>query len=332
MIKKIFIFALVSVLLTGCYDNFDLEDRDICTAVAIDYSDEEGYTIMLSVPALEKEDELKREIKTQTGKTLKETAELIDQKSSKGIYYGHTQAVILGMGLLRNERAIGELTEYLKDNVQIDKNILISAAYDIKEIMELDPGDDKLTGFYISGFYDNSKDERTFVNKENLLDLLKERAGNRAAAIPLVSAENESPCFNGIVVLQKNTLKGVLTENAAYGFMWITDRNFNGTVTTGEPAVSTEILEKKTSYDVSEENGARKLNITIDATGNMWNYSDDEIKSKASEYLSAFKAQIASQARMAVEELYKMDCDFLGKGSFEPRNVNIAVNLSLNFV
>ena len=330
VIKRILLAAVLAAVLTGCYDNFDLEERALCTAIAIDYSEDNGYSIILSVPALEKENELKRGLKTQTAPTIREAAELIDSKSSKKLYYGHTRAVILGMGLLRNEHAIEELTQYLKNNVQIDKNILLSASYDINRIMELDPGEDKLTGFYISGFYEGGKEEKTFVNKENLLSLLKERAENRPAAIPLISVSDNSPHFGGIVLLKGNTLKGVLEENEAEGFMWLCDRDYGGTLTAGTPPVSAEITEKKTSYEIIEKDGKKRLLITIDAVGNMWNYTDDEIKSKASDYLGFFRDKIYSQTRLALKKLSETDCEIFGPEGSE--SVDVKVNLSLNFV
>lgn len=330
MIKRLIVMLLLSVFLTGCYDNFDLEERSICTAMSIDYSEDEGYSIILSVPALEKEGEPLRELKTGTGKTIREAAEAVDRKSSKKLYFGHTRAVILGMGLLRNGQALEELTDYLKNNVQIDKNIILSAAYDPKAVMEADPGEDRLTGFYISDFYENGKDEKTFINKENLLDLLKEKAGQTAAAIPIISEENNAPAFSGIAILSGSKLKGVLAENAAYGFMWLSDRNFCGTLTSDIPFVSAEILEKKTTYEKNKENGS--ITVKIDAVGNMWNYTDDEIKSKAPEYMAAFKDKIKFQSEEALKSLCDMEAALPGAEDLKGENINVEVNLSLNFV
>lgn len=350
MIKKIITvitIALAAPILSACGGSFDLEDRALATAIAIDYTADEGYNIILSLPSLDKEEALNRTTKTETAPTLREAISKIDSKSSKRIYFGHTKAVILGVNLLRDKTALTELTDYLADNVQIDKNLLIVGAYNIEEIMNADPKEDKLTGFYISSFYESGKEQKTFVSKETLLTLLKERSQDTAAAIPLLTSVNDEPTFTGVAVLKGGSLQGILEGDAAYGFMWLTDKDFNGTLTNTSPAVSTEIIEKETTYTFYEDGGVLKLTANINVQSNMWNFTDDEIKSKASEYLSVFKDKIKAQSQAALTALEKMNCDPLSlssllkeenpdlyekyQGSY-PAEINVNVNLSLNFV
>ncbi|MCD8239501.1 MAG: Ger(x)C family spore germination C-terminal domain-containing protein [Clostridiales bacterium] len=350
MLKKINLIItafVLGLLLSACSGSYDLEDRAFATAIAADWSADEGYQIIVSLPSLDKDEALTRTTRSAQAPALKEAMAKIDRNMTKRIYYGHTKAVILGADLLRSRSAMTELADYLADNVQIDKNLIITGAYNIEEIMSLEPEEDKLTGFYISSFYDSGNEQKTFVNKETLLDLLKDRSEGVSAAVPLLSAVDDEPTFTGIAVLKNGSLCGILEQDAAYGFMWLTDKSFNGTLTSQAPAVSTEIMEKETSYAFYEEEGELCAGAVIDVQGNMWNFTDDEIKSKASEYLSVFKNKIADQAQAALAELSKMDCDPLNlsdllkennpelyekyKGAV-PSNVNISVNLSLNFV
>lgn len=355
MNKKIVLYALILILLvlgaaflTGCYDNFDLESRALCTAMAVDYNGDEGYRVILSLPALENEEELGRNLKEETAPTLSEAIAKIDAKSTKRLYFGHMQTVITGMGLLRSEKALRELTSYLTANVQIDKNILLAGAYNIEELMDAEPKEDKLTGFFISGYYDNGKDEKTFVNKETLLAYLKDEAEAKTAVIPVLALENGEPAFLSAAILKDNSLAGILDSREANGFMWLTGNASGTALSRGEPAVTTEITENNTEYDFYEENGQLKLNISINAVGNMWNFSEREIVENSSEYLESFKAEIEEQTAAALEELKKMDCDALSLSSILEKNnkelylkhsdnplpvqTDVSVNLSLNFV
>ncbi|MCD8090290.1 MAG: hypothetical protein LUD81_06670 [Clostridiales bacterium] len=345
---SMFITLLLSFSLTGCYDNFDLEKRSLCTAIAADYSEDEGYSVILSVPVLENDEEIGRSLKSETGTSLSEAIEKIDAKSSKQLYFGHTQTVIMGMGLLRSEKALGQLTAYLDNNVQIDKNILLVGAYDIQNIMDLEPEEDKLTGFFISGYYDSGKDEKTFVNKETLFAYLKDTTEGKTAVIPVLAEEYGEPAFTSAAILKDGSLAGILNSREAMGYMWLSDKSSGGTLTCGEPPVSAEILEREAEYNFYEENGRLKLTVTIDAVGNMWNYTDDEIKSKGAEYLSAFRQEIKAQSEAALESLKEMDCDALALNqtlkknfkdlysrygdSFDLSDTEVEVNLSLNFV
>ncbi|MCC8097594.1 MAG: hypothetical protein LIO44_03355 [Eubacterium sp.] len=344
-ILALFVFA--AFCLSGCYDNFDIEDRSLCTAMAVDYAEDEGYTVIISVPVLEDEEEIGRSLKEETAETLAEAIELIDGRSTKQLYFGHMQAVITGMGLLRSEKALKELTDYLSDNVQIDKNILLVGAYEIREIMNAEPKEDKLTGFFISGYYDSGKNEKTFVNKETLLAFLKDNSEDKTAVIPVLSIENDEPAFSSAAVLKNNTLAAILNRSEAGGFMWLTGKGSNGILTCDSPAISADIIEREADYSFYEEDGVLKLDIAINAVGNMWNYTDDEIKANGSEYLEAFKEEIYSQAEAALLTLEKTDCDALSLNSLLKKEnkelykkyggaaeaqIKVSVNLSLNFV
>ncbi len=351
MFKRSLAVILILVIfasLSGCYDNYDLEERQLCTAIAIDYSDNEGYKIILSVPVSEGDNEVGRALKTHTGKTLTQVINDIDSSSSKKLYFGHTRAVVLGMGLLKSDKAIEELTDYLVQNVQIDKNILLVAAYDINSVMEKEPAEDKLTGFYISGFYESGKEDKTYVNKENLLDFLKDESDSKSAAMPIISVEGDTLVFGGIAILKGTTLGGTLTKDEAYGFMWLKDRGFGGILSSSRLPISADIVEKKTNYGFREENGKIITDVYIDVTGNIWNYTDSEINSNGSEYLSAFKDEIKMQTTKAIERLKEIDCDALqlteelkerNRGLYTPGvtsvpydNINVNINFSLNFV
>ncbi len=353
MIKKIALYASVCLIclsgfaLTGCYDNFDLENRSLCTAIAADYSEGEGYRVILSVPVLENSDEIGRSLKTAEGATVAEAVADIDERSAKRLYFGHTQTVIIGTGLLRSEKALGELTAYLDKNVQIDKNVLLVGTYDIESIMNLEPKEDKLTGFFISGYYDSGKDEKTFVNKETLLTYLKDTTEGKTAVIPVLEEEYGEPAFTSAAVLKDGSLAGLLNRREAQGYMWLSEKSSGGTLSCSEPPISAEILEREAVYDFYEEEGTLKLKITVNATGNMWNFTDDEIKSKGAEYLSAFKQEIKAQTEEALAAVKEMDCDALSLnqrlkrdnkelyekyGGADPSQMETEVNLSLNFV
>ncbi|MCD7777125.1 MAG: hypothetical protein LUH47_01285 [Clostridiales bacterium] len=346
-VSIIIVSVFAAFLLSGCYDNFDLEDRSLCTAMAVDYAEDEGYTVIISVPVLEDEEEIGRSLKEETAGTLAEAIELIDGKQTKQLYFGHMQTVITGMGLLRSEKALKELTAYLSDNVQIDKNILLVGAYEIREIMNSEPKEDKLTGFFISGYYDSRKNEKTFVNKETLLAYLKDNSEDKTAVIPVLSIENDEPAFSSAAVLKNNSLAAILNRREAQGFMWLTGKGSNGTLICDNPAITADIIERETDCSFYEEDGVLKLDITINAVGNMWNYTDDEIAANGSEYLEAFKKEIYSQTEAALLSLEKTDCDALSLnsllkqenkelykkyGSAAEAKTKVTVNLSLNFV
>ncbi len=348
IVIKILFISVFCILVSGCYDNYDLEERQLCTAIAVDYSDDEGYEIILSVPVSEGDNEVGRALKTHKGKTLAQVINDIDSSSSKKLYFGHTRAVVLGMGLLKSERAIAELTDYLVQNVQIDKNILLVAAYDINNVMQAEPAEDKLTGFYISGFYESGKEEKTFVNKENLLNFLKDEADSKSAAIPIMSVEGNSPVFGGMAILKGTSLGGTLSRDEAYGFMWLKDMGFSGTLSSSRLPISADIVEKETNYGFREENGNIVTDVYIKAAGNMWNYTDNEISTNGAEYLEAFKNEIEMQTSSAIKRLKEIDCDALQltealkerNRSLYTRysdlisydNINVNIDFSLNLV
>lgn len=334
------------MLLTACYDDTDLESRSFATAMAADYSPTDGYTLYISFPKNEKDDAPSRIIKTSSGNTLSEAVSAMDFSSSKTIYFGQTKAAIVSTDLLKSPQAFSELTSYLSHNAQIDKNIYIAASDNVKELMEAEPAEDLTTGFYIFGFYQSSKNNKTYVNKESLLTLLKDTAENSPSLIPLITIKNEQPAFNGMAVVKNNKYEGNLNEDEAYGYMWINKTAFNGTLTVN-PEIFAEVMEKTTEYEFYEENNSLKLNINITASANMWNYTTEQVSAKGADCLNLFKEKIQTQINAALNRLEQTNTlpsdittelkskrpELYNKyKTVNPKSISSNINFSLNFV
>ncbi|MCL1842406.1 MAG: endospore germination permease, partial [Defluviitaleaceae bacterium] len=176
-----FIFiAFSTVILSGCWDRVEIENRAFVVAMGIDAEDD-GYKVTLSVPVFgEKgtegfplygetgengengengetgengENKQPAFIKTSYGKTLSEALKNLDSKEARHLYYGQTKLLLLGEGILGNSASVESVIATLTNRLKAPGRVHVAAAENAADILSAKPPGEILPGSYVSEIY-----------------------------------------------------------------------------------------------------------------------------------------------------------------------------------
>ena len=164
--KRIMAFMCI-LLLTGCSEGKDLENRDFVMAVGLE-EDQKGFTVYTSVAKLSNkgEDTGSEEILYEgRGGDIASALADLNTRTAGEIYMGHTKALVLDSGFSK----YGQLIDCIKGNVEMGRDIVVVKSDDVKSVMESKP-DDMTVSAYIYKYFED-KEKIAHGNAEKLLGL-----------------------------------------------------------------------------------------------------------------------------------------------------------------
>ncbi|MCL2356808.1 MAG: endospore germination permease, partial [Defluviitaleaceae bacterium] len=150
--------AFAGVLLTGCWDKVEIEERAFVAAIGIDTEDDE-YIVTISVPIFNDDDNREEDehahIKTtRADKVCVAIQELCD-RDERQLYFGQTQIIIFSNELLTDNELLDGATESLKKHLQASRRITVLRADCAADVLKKKPpekiipyGDDSPVNFY----------------------------------------------------------------------------------------------------------------------------------------------------------------------------------------
>jgi len=215
-----------SLILTGCWDRVEIENRAFVVAIGIDKEDD-TYALSLSVPLLKKEGDEEDEchIKTATGKTITEALKQLDAKTDKTLYYGQAKLLVLGGDLLNSPEMTDRTIQAMKNNREIDLRINVLAAESAKGILEAKPPGETLPGLFVADIYRN---KHKLGGASFALDLERLASSYKdGAIIPMIKADDNEGTplkLNGAVLIHHNHTEEPAVETAASKSMPLQDQ------------------------------------------------------------------------------------------------------------
>ncbi len=171
-----------ATMLTGCNGGKDLEGRDFVMAVGVE-EEQNNFILYTSVAKLSSkgEDTGTEEILYEgRGYDIASAFEDMNSKTAGEIYMGHTKALVLDSGFTR----YGELMDYIKDNVEMGRDVVVVKSDNVKEIMSAKPNDMTISS-YIYKFFEDK-------DKTDIDDLIDSYNYGSAPDIPKAQIKNES--------------------------------------------------------------------------------------------------------------------------------------------
>lgn len=149
-----FIFTIIIVSLSGCYDSRNIEDLAYVTALGLDYSQTDMLllTLQISIPSSYSDSGSSQSNKTDTitveCSSISSGLSLINGFVSKEINLSHCKVIVVSENLA--QQGISEYIDTLKNNIEIrsDCNIIISKCEAKNFIENASPSSETLTSRY----------------------------------------------------------------------------------------------------------------------------------------------------------------------------------------
>ena len=269
--------GLVSLVsLAACWDKVEIENRAFVVAVSIDKTEESEYTVTLSLPATDKDDEENDEpsfIKSATAETITEAIKKIDSQTDTPLYFGHTKMLVLGESLLSEHDMMRSTLYLFNDHREIDRAMYLLAAHgDGADILKTTPPGDDLPGRYVAAIY---RDKHKIGGSSFIMsldDVVTQMKFDEAVLMPTLTGEKGNLTLSGAALVFDYAKIDQLTSDDVQGYLWTIDSGNLGAIVTAN--VSNQPVpykvEKHSAYVRFKENNTNlEAHILVELTGRI---------------------------------------------------------------
>jgi len=215
MNRRLLLF-LIPLVLTGCWDTVEIENRAFVISVGIDKSDGGQFAVSLAIPDTSA-------ITGDSGgggkmKTVEEAEDTsipgaigkIGEKTSRSLYFGHAKIVVFGGELLGDEKMFREALDFLEKNYQTGRKINILAAEGTaSEMLRGGKEGYPAVGLYVSELYRYKRNGAAGVSKKSFDELSRDMNTAGSTIIPRISLDGDGQAeLGGAAVIRGNRLAG----------------------------------------------------------------------------------------------------------------------------
>ncbi|MGG1553465.1 Ger(x)C family spore germination protein [Paenibacillus ferrarius] len=353
MIQKIAL-VLVMLLLSGCWDRVEIDQRGFVTGVAVDKGgvtekqDQEAPngipayrgTYQIIVPAGLKQSGSSKEVSsTSTGGTyfnisafgnsMPSVSSAIAAETSRAPYFEHLKIITISSELAKGSSNIADIMDYfLRDNeIRRGVKILITDGL-AKDVLSVESLNEKYPIAYIESTINNIKNNNAMVPATRIGDLHEQLLKNNAYVIQRISSAHGKVSLTGAAVIDnKNRFIGFLSDEETQGLNLLKGDVKGGTL---EVKLDGQILdfnfdnEHSRITSVLEGNEVQKFMIAITAEGNLGKTAEQLDLTKLSNVnllQQAIEKQIVHVCETTIHTLQnRYQIDVIGLGEYLNQN------------
>ena len=339
-IKKIITLLLLPLLLTGCWDKIEIEDRAFISAVGLDIykgdeiasdnkpSERELFVNTYVFPNLnsigKNASGPKSFILSSVGESSFETSRQLSTRSDKKMFFKHMKTVIIGEELAKNSDYLKEQLDALERHTQIGRKLnLMIAQGTAKEIIntEVELGGD--IGTYLSELVSKTPDTARY-NMLTFGALLESLHTSGNALIPRVVPKGDTVKVAGSGVIKDFKLIGWLGELENRDVMFVKDEFTSDVITVRVKDIPIPYLitYSSTSKEVKVEDEKIKFIISIEMEGDILQYKLGEESDVLEEKFfnsveNSVKQQLEREISSTINKIQKeFKVDILGVGDY----------------
>ena len=277
---------LCVLLLTGCWDKIEIEDRLFVLSIGVDSvelaekkASKDKYTLSFVSPVV---DQIKegpgpafRTYKTVDNSIIMSLSQLLERFSKKQ-FFGHTRNIFFGEDVLKDEKLLKEILDGISRYHEFHNSMY---AYIVpgraEEVFKVKPMYNKLLGPYIAGIVENS-DYTSKVIKLTLSDMIIMLENQKGGlVIPRINPGKEEVKISGAGVLKDYKLIGYLGDQETSVYNWLTNNAKGGDIAVEYKGISTVFrhftFDRKIELS-KVENGNIYLNYRMETEGSIEEY------------------------------------------------------------
>ncbi|HYF84098.1 MAG TPA: Ger(x)C family spore germination protein [Clostridia bacterium] len=274
------------LLLTGCWDKIEIEDRLFVLAIGIDKTKEtekktpeDRYTLSFVSPVVDQVKEgpgpAFKTYKTVNNTVIMSVSQLMERFSQKQ-FFGHTKAIFFGEDVMKDEEllkgVIDGVSRYPELHNSMYAYIVPSRAEDVFKVK---PMFDKLLMPYITGITENS-DYTSRILKLSLADMVIKLADQKGSVvIPEIIPDKDEVKMNGAGVIKEYKFIGYLGDQEVAVYNWLTDKAEGGNISVEYEDVSVAFRHFTFRRDIKlskVEGGKIYLEYKMETEGSIEEY------------------------------------------------------------
>jgi len=335
-IATLAVSSMVFLLLTGCWNNRDLTEINMVTALGVDRS-EDGkvlLTVQVVEPAvIQSTAPEKRKgggaqskpvfVEFYEGETVFDALRSMMSIVDKKLFLSTTQVLILGERLSKN--GISEALDFFQRSheVEYEMDVLVARNATPKEILEMETDIDPIPAVYIKGTIENTV-LRAKAKRTMLIDLIKDMgdSGRQPVIGQVEKAGEKEVRTEGSAVFRDGKLAGWLDPYETQGYLFAAGevKNTIVNIPADNGKMSMEVIRSNGKINVDFENGEpAMLTVRVGLEANVGEYegkgkldSPDDLH-KLEEILGD---EVKKEIRMALDKAQKdYSSDIFGFGT-----------------
>ena len=357
--KPLLLLLMCAVLLAGCWDRMEVEERSTVLGLAVDIAEEENedpinhsddadiptsstgmieVTAQLAVPGQiplgpsqggDSGPEDSVWVVKAVGHTLSEAIINLQQQLSSTIFLGHLKIFIVSDEVARN--GIDEIIDFMKRHAEVRRDAwLLVNGNRADETLEVAPKLERIPALFLSNMLDNSI---------KMGKLPKVRAGRFWIAlendgqdgyIPYITVKSkENIQISGVGYFRDNKLVGHTKPYQIAYLNGLIEHNPGGSTSvvkiSDKQTVQFQTIKRKSDYVVTLENGKPHFDVSVELTGNITGKNDNSIELDKNSIISNIE-DIAEKAfkkeyEKLIKETQDKQSDILGLGEYVRANL-----------
>lgn len=321
--KRIIMLLLVPLILTGCWDKTEIEDRMFIYAIVVDKVEDkksendlkpfyefqnQNLEVTFLVPNPSKiqggESDVLEEI-TVRAQDLPEAVGMIRKKQNREPFFGHEKLLILGEKLLRDEESLKEVLDWIDRDPKKNRSAFVVATKDIKELIGVNPKLEKLLPSYIIGILKNDTVVATMISV-GLNELLGNIKSSGMAMIPIIKRQKDEIAIKNVALIKDFKYIGELDDRYIRGYSLFCNKlkegkklfNYKGNI------VSYNITSSSAKIKLNEENGRLVFTVDVEMEGDIEDYLINEEILK-SDIIRDLQDSISKQFEIELKEVVR---------------------------
>lgn len=283
------LLILLPLLLTGCWNNRDLNETNIVAGLGLDRTEEGKILLTVQVvepAAIQSTSSGKGKgggaqpkpvfVESYEGDTVFEALRGMLSKVDNKLFASTAQVLILGERL--SQEGINEALDFFQRDHEVEykMDVLVAKGVTPKEILEMEIDMDSIPAVYVKGTIENTVSRGT-VKRTLLIDLVKDIccSGRQLAIGQITKAGEKEVGTEGTAVFRDAKLVGWLDSYETRGYLFaigkVESTIINIPADNGKIAM--EIIRSKGKVNVEFENGEpTRLTVKVGLEANVGEY------------------------------------------------------------
>lgn len=316
MNKKFILIKLIlvlSLLLTGCWDKVEIDDRAFIMGLGLDKADNviKATYVFPNLPVITGQGGGgdNNFIKETKGKTLLEANEKINNISNRRITFDHTKVIVLGESFLQDPDAIKMTFDYFARSPEYALSLLLVATdTEASKLLQTQPNAEEPVGIYAFEMFEGDQENELSNIKMTLLNFItgiEESEG--VGVLPILNVKEKEVSLDGLMVLKeyKKSLKLSLEQIMPYN--WLRGKGKGIYISKKETLdvknISYKISEIQREVTFKKTNKGLTINISIWTEGDIIEF---KLK-KEEEKKNVFSEKAIEDIEKAIKEGMESD-------------------------
>lgn len=325
---KIIVCLPLLLLLTGCWDSDEIERMFYVHAVGIDFVDGE-YEVYLQIINFQNiakseqptQSELQSNVNSAKGRTPDEAIFKLYNSIDEKVYWGHLSFIIFSEEALK-EGKINSVLNLFTRYIDTRYNVWIySTDSSISDVLLTTTLLQRAISLTKLGDPLNSYEINSFIEPLNMRQLILElNEPSHESKIPFITLNDKwqsqtgpvkSIQFEGVTVINRNTVKGKILKDKAKGLQWMTNHTKRSPVVTkvpddGNNYMTVVITEFKVKILPVVKNGTARFDIQVQGNAFLNSFTKSV---QPKEVIKGVQKQIKEDILATYKEGLQMDAD-----------------------